>query len=109
MVDPSIVGVVENYLAAVRRAGIHAQRGVVFGSRARGEARSDSDIDLVVIAPEFDGPRDRSRTALLWRLRAVTDDRIEPFGVGEKQWLEDDASPIIAVARRDGQEISCPK
>ena len=27
---------------------------ILFGSRARGEARADSDLDLLVIAPDFD-------------------------------------------------------
>ena len=105
MADGSVIDVVRDYLAAVRQAGIHARKAVVFGSHARGLADQDSDIDLLVIAPEFDGKRDRSLTRLLWRLRARTDSRIEPLGVGVRQWEEDDASPVIAVARQEGFEV----
>jgi predicted nucleotidyltransferase len=105
LVDGEIVEVVRSYVATVRRAGIDVDRAIVFGSHSRGEATPESDIDLAIIAREFDPPRDRARTAILWRLRANTDARIEPFGVGVKQWEEDDTSPLIAVLRRDGQEI----
>jgi predicted nucleotidyltransferase len=106
MVDGEVLKVVRGYLAAVRRAGIGAERAIVFGSHARGEATADSDIDVIVIAPDFDGPRDRARTALLWRLRASTDSRIEPVGVGVRQWSEDEGNPLIAVARLEGEEVA---
>ncbi len=106
MVEPEIVRVIQDYLAAVRRSGLQANRAVLFGSYARGEAQPDSDIDILVIAPEFDAPYDRTRVDLLWTVRAHTDSRIEPIAVGERQWQEDDARAIIEIARREGQEIS---
>jgi hypothetical protein len=36
---------------------------------------------------------------------ARTDTRIEPIACGERQWVEDDASAIIEIARREGQRI----
>ena len=110
MVEPAIVRTVQEYLVAVRRSGLDARRAVLFGYYARGDARPDSDVDTlrVVIAPEFDGPYDKSRIDLLWALRAQTDSRIEPVAVGERQWREDDASAIIEIARREGQEILLP-
>jgi predicted nucleotidyltransferase len=110
MVEPPIAKMIQSYLAAVRRSGIRVSQAVLFGSYARGDARPDSDVDTlrVVIAPEFDGPYDKSRIDLLWALRAQTDSRIEPVAVGERQWREDDASAIIEIARREGQEILLP-
>jgi predicted nucleotidyltransferase len=80
----------------------------LFGSWARGEARPDSDIDLVVIAPEFDGQRERRLVNRLWELRAAIREawRIEPIPCGERQWIEDDTSPIIEIARREGEVIT---
>jgi len=31
--------------------------------------------------------------------------QIEPIACGEQQWLEDDASAMIEIARREGQMI----
>jgi predicted nucleotidyltransferase len=100
--------IVSDYLQAVNETGIGAKRAVLFGSWVRGEARDDSDIDLVVIAPEFDDrQRRRDWVDRLWELTAVIPEawRIEPIACGERQWLEDKASPIIAIARREGQVI----
>jgi predicted nucleotidyltransferase len=105
MVEPAILAAVQEYLTAVRRAGIAASRAVVFGSWARGEGRPDSDVDVLVIAPEFDEPAGRARADLLWALRADTDSRIEPFAVGERQWREDAVSVVIEMARREGVEV----
>lgn len=106
MVDEPIIAVVRSYLAAVREAGIHASKAVVFGSHARGGASDDSDIDLLVVAPEFDNARDRALTQLLWRLRLTTDRRIEPIGVGERQWENAHSHPLLTVAREEGLVIS---
>ena len=105
MVDDAIVAIVRSYLTKVQAAGIRARRGIIFGSYARGTAREDSDIDLIVLAPEFDGERDRSKTDLLWALRASADSRVEPIGVGERQWEEDDETPVIEIARLEGFEV----
>lgn len=105
MVEHTILRAVQNYLNAVRRAGIHPERAILFGSHGRQEAHRESDIDILVIAPEFDGPYNKKWVDLLWELRVKSDSRIEPIPVGVRQWLEDDASAIIEIARREGQEI----
>ena len=46
----------------------HPWRVILFGSHARGDARSDSDFDLLIVAPS-DKPRWR-RTAPVYRLLA---------------------------------------
>ena len=92
----------------MRRASVHASRAILFGSYARGDAKPDSDIDILVIAPEFDDPYSHQQVNLLWQLCVHTDSRIEPIAVGERRWREDDASAILEIARREGQEILTP-
>ncbi len=97
---------VRRYLDAVCAAGIHATRAVLFGSHARGDADEWSDIDIVVIAREFDGTPDRRLVDKLWVLSARTDSRIEPIPCGEKMWETEDGSPILEMARREGVVIA---
>ena len=104
MVEQAIVEDVKCYLASLPRFGIHASRAALYGSFARGEDNADSDIDLVVIAPEFDGRRDVSLVKALWRATA-SDDRIEPIPCGEKEWESGDGRPILEIARREGVVI----
>lgn len=110
MVESTILRTIQQYLDTVRQADIHVSRAILFGSHVRGEAHPDSDIDILVIAPEFDEPYDKGRVDLLWELRARSDSRIEPIPVGERQWQDGppDASAIIEIARREGEEISLP-
>ncbi len=104
MVEPAIIENVRRYLASLPRIGIHASRAILFGSFARGEGTVESDIDLVVIAPEFDGRRDVSLVKALWRA-TVSDDRIEPIPCGEREWETGDGRPILDIARREGVVI----
>jgi predicted nucleotidyltransferase len=106
MVAESALTAVHNYLSALQANGLPVRFGVVFGSQATGQASQWSDIDLLVVSPQFDGPRRRRDVDLLWRLAARTDSRIEPIPCGERQWKEDTSSAIVEIARRDGQEVT---
>jgi len=106
MVDRAIVTTVQNYLKTVQREGIAVRFGVVFGSHATGRSNPWSDIDVLVVSPLFDAPRNRRDVNLLWRLAARSDSRIEPIPCGERQWDEDSSSSIVEIARREGKTIS---
>lgn len=106
MVDRTIVKSVKDYLRVLADEGVHAERAVVFGSFARGEATEESDLDLVVIAPEFDGVCDRGLVRRLWVARGKVDSRIEPIPCGEKEWDSGaDDRPVLGMARREGVVI----
>lgn len=105
MLEQSVLKAINSYLAAVRENGISVERAIVFGSQASGHTHSWSDIDLLVVAPQFDAMQDRSNINLLWRLAARIDSRIEPVPCGSRQWLEDDSSAIIEIARRQGEML----
>ena len=105
MVKPEIVESVRKYLAALLAAGLEPSFGVVFGSFATGRDHKWSDIDLMVVAKRFDASRRHEDRALLWRTAGRVDPRIEPIPCGEVQWREDDGTPIIEIARREGKII----
>jgi uncharacterized protein len=105
MVKEPVVKIAARYLKAVSKSGISISFGVIFGSYACGGADEMSDIDLLVVSPEFDGVVSRDFVNRLWRIAARTDSRIEPIPCGEKQWLNDNSNAIIEVARREGQTV----
>ena len=104
MADSEVVEAVREYLTVLNKHGIPADRAILFGSRARGTGDEDSDIDILVVSSRFDEDR-WAYESDLWRWTLEADHRIEPIPVGERQFLEDGASPIIEVARREGIEI----
>jgi len=101
MVEDAVIKRVRRYLAALPRVGIHARRAILFGSFACGQTDEYSDIDLIVIAPEFDGSRELSLVKALWQATA-SDNRIEPIPCGEQEWETDQGRPILEIARREG-------
>lgn len=101
MVEETVIASVRRYLAALPAMGIHAHKAILFGSFARGQADEHSDMDLIVIAPEFDGSRELSLVKGLWRATA-SDNRIEPIPCGEDEWETDQSRPILEIARREG-------
>jgi uncharacterized protein len=105
MVDSAVERSARKYLRLVRDHGIPVRFGVVFGSQTTGRTDRWSDIDVLVVLPWFDGPRNRRDIDLLWRLAAQTDSRIEPIACGELQWREDTTSAIVEIARREGETI----
>ena len=106
MVDKSVITAVKNYLNALKSNGFKVRFGVLFGSQASGNTHKWSDIDLMVVSEEFDNIKDRDDIDRMWWIAAETDSRIEPLPCGEKQWVEDDVSTIIEVARREGQLVT---
>ena len=67
MNDDTVRDKVKQCLGLLPSLGIHASSEVLFGSFALGHADGYSDIDLIVIAPEFDGAREISLVKALWQ------------------------------------------
>lgn len=100
----SIIKIIKRYLEILNEHGIDAEKAILFGSQARGDTRPDSDIDVLVLSAQFDKNR-WAREKELWRLTWHADARIQPIPVGVKQFIEDDSSVAIEMARREGIEI----
>jgi uncharacterized protein len=99
-IDP-VIDKVRRYLLVLRKNGFRLDRGVLFGSYARGEAHIDSDIDLLLPSEDFE-TLSWKQEDLVWSLTAQVDSRIEPVLCGERQWWTDEVSPLIDIARQEG-------
>ncbi len=106
MVEEAVIESVKRYLASLPALGIHARRAFLFGSYVQGRVDEYSDIDLVVIAPEFDEARDIALIEKLWQATISADNRIEPIPCGEQEWETDQGRPILEIARREGVIIA---
>lgn len=98
----------ESYLASLQEKGYSVDRGILYGSYARGDETKDSDIDVILLSPEFERVTSAQR-ADAWRTAYSIDWRIEPVLYGEKQFEENDWHPLILVAKSEGIEIRAPR
>ena len=105
MAPSGITNIVERYLGFLPSRGIHPTSAVLFGSQLTGTAHQWSDIDLVVIAPEFDGAPSYHDVNQLWRSTVHVDNRIEPIACGTLEWERETNRPIIDIAKREGVMI----
>ena len=82
---------------------------ILFGSRARGDAGADSEVDLVVVEAEPFGPgRDRRAEAVrLWRalsgIEAAAD--ILVYSRDEVEYWRDSLNHVLARALREGRVL----
>jgi len=101
------IKLIRKYLSALPNYGIHPKKAVLFGSYANGNPNEWSDIDLIVIAPEFDtSSMEIDLVKNLWLANEAAGDRIEPIPCGEIEWETDDSRPILEIARREGVVIA---
>ena len=63
-IDPALKGVLEAFLDAVA-VEVPVKAAYLYGSRARGDAAQDSDVDVVVVSDAFRGMRRADTIALL--------------------------------------------
>lgn len=105
MVNRKIIEIIKEYLLELSSKGLDIKKAILYGSRARGNALEDSDIDLLLISPQFDVDIDKY-IPTIWISAFRADNRIEPIAVGEKRYAEDDISPLLEISRKEGIVIS---
>jgi predicted nucleotidyltransferase len=104
MANSEIIEIVKRYADKLKRFGVLFDAVYLFGSRARGNSREDSDIDIAVVS---DGLREKynERRFLLWKLRRDVDLRIEPHGFTPKMW-SDASDPMVYEIKSTGLRIA---
>lgn len=106
MAQATVIEAIKDYLASLPARGIHSRRAILYGSHAKGTADEWSDIDLIVLAPEFDIEKTHKMVHEMWLARGEMNAPIEPIACGEEEWETDDSRPILEIARREGIEVS---
>jgi predicted nucleotidyltransferase len=106
MVEAAVVNLVQRYLQKLNEQGFDISFGVVFGSYVTGNVTELSDIDIIVVSPDFDREIQCTTVDKIWQLAGRTDSRIEPVPCGLRQWQKGDLPPIYEIARSEGQIIN---
>lgn len=89
--DPDTEGAVRDFLARIP-ADIRLDRAILFGSRARGEHRPDSDADVALILHERgnDGKTLMTLAGIAWDVFLDTGILIQPVTIAIEDWLHPD-------------------
>ncbi len=109
--DAIIQAVLQNFIGRASLELPHAQY-ILFGSRARGDARSESDVDLAIIIPEEDNPHDRIRHSLndiAFDIMLDHELLISPLIISQNVWQgssESQNAELIRNIQKEGISVS---
>jgi predicted nucleotidyltransferase len=96
--------IILQFVATLSAHGIHVDKAVVYGSHSTNRERSDSDVDVAVISPDFGHDRFAEGTLLLrmaWRI----DPRLHPVPLSSESFEKDLWAPLVHEIRETGIEI----
>ncbi len=102
-IKKEIKNIVLRYREKIEKSGIPVERMILFGSYARGKARTDSDIDICVVSPKL-GKDEMAEIGELNFLHWKLDNRIEAHPVSSKDY-KSVATPFISEIKKYGIEI----
>lgn len=97
-----IIDIVKRYLKEIEKDKIRISEAYLYGSYAQGTAREDSDIDVIVVSPDFTDSRFDNSVRLMKYRRGV-DLRISPFGYRPENFTDNYLIP--AEAKKSGIRI----
>ncbi len=101
-VDP----VLTRFRAALDAAyGDRIERVVLFGSRARGDARADSDYDVAVFLRDFEDFGRESRTLAVIETDILYEDGASIGSIPLRAGSYADRTGFMAEVRRDGVDL----
>lgn len=97
---------VEQYVAELEKIDIHPEQIILYGSHAKGSAKSYSDIDLVVIAKDLEKWPGIERLQILSRATLHVDAPLEVLGYTPREIAQHGGESIFwEEISRSGKEI----
>jgi predicted nucleotidyltransferase len=99
----AIVEIIARFGIELQNRGIRAQRIVLYGSQASGTAHECSDIDVVVISPDFAGKGFWERINLMSDALYAVYAPIEAVAMTPEEW--DSGTSMLAEFARNGEVL----
>ncbi|MCX6045277.1 MAG: nucleotidyltransferase domain-containing protein [Chloroflexi bacterium] len=100
----NLLGILRESFQAI--FGEQFDRMLLFGSRARGDARADSDIDLlVVLRDEFDYGMAIAHTSEIVARLSLENDLVISRSFVAKKRFEQEKSPFLLNVQREGMLV----
>lgn len=97
-----IASVIKRYYIELKKV-ISLDGVYIFGSYAKGTFTDDSDIDVLVVSPDFKGDIIEDMR-LLMKLRRKIDRRIEPHPIKMEEFIE--GNPFLDQIKKDMIKIA---
>ena len=107
MTDPKLDAILRTLQQELAKAlGSQLERVVLYGSRARGEARPDSDIDvLIVVKGEVNYPDLMQRTSEIVAGVSLQNDVVISRTFASRAQFETAQNPFFINVRREGVRV----
>ena len=90
-------------------AEVDPEQVILFGSRARGDAREDSDVDLIVVEAEPFGPERSRHTEMVRLYHALAGFRVAidvlVYSQDDVEYWRDSLNHVLARALREGKTL----
>lgn len=98
---PDVAAIVRGLVPTLSEQ-VHVDRVMLFGSRARGEAADASEVDLLVVSPDF-GRDVLADYTLLYRCLPPLEADVLPYTPGRLESAEPDS--FLATVLEDGTVV----
>jgi len=86
--------------------GIRAEEAILFGSRAQGQAREGSDIDVLIVSSDFEGLNTRERLELLGVAAARLWQPIEATACTPDELVEVEPATLLEEILGTGRRVA---
>lgn len=96
---------VREIVGAFRNRGAEVERIVLFGSRARRRASKDSDLDLAIVSPFFNGKNVFQRQVFLGGIKWEIGEIIDPMGYTAREFAKPQPGTFLAEIKRTGKVL----
>lgn len=95
--------IIKKYIDTLVMLGIKPERVILYGSYAQGQAREDSDIDLIIVSKDFEGKNLRERLETLGIAAVQIMQPVQAQGYTPVEIDSDEKSSFIKEVLKNGK------